>query len=108
MAITESELAELGFVPVDSPILHRPASRAAIPVDVAQVEQAWDRLNRIGVEIRRRHPTDKGLGIAAPQVGIDMNLSWFLPKGGAKAIMLLNPRIVQRSEATDVQFEGCL
>jgi peptide deformylase len=54
----------------------------------------------------------KGVGLAAPQVGINKRLMVFNPEGDAKKwlkeISLVNPRIVETSESTDVEVEGCL
>ncbi|WP_269855265.1 peptide deformylase [Streptomyces sp. RPT161] len=49
------------------------------------------------------------MGIAAPQIGIDRAAAIVRPaEPDTPAIILLNPRITDRSEETDEQFEGCL
>lgn len=54
----------------------------------------------------------KGVGLAAPQVGINKRLMVFNPEGDPKKwpkeVVLVNPKIVGQSEATDVEPEGCL
>ncbi len=54
----------------------------------------------------------KGVGLAAPQVGINKRLMVFNPEGDPKKwlkeIALVNPRIIETSESTDVEVEGCL
>lgn len=54
----------------------------------------------------------KGVGLAAPQVGINKRLMVYNehgdPKKWVSEIVLVNPEIQERSEATDVQVEGCL
>ena len=54
----------------------------------------------------------KGVGLAAPQVGINKRLMVFNPEGDRlkwlKEVVLINPRIVETSESTDVEPEGCL
>ncbi|MFI9206121.1 peptide deformylase [Streptomyces sp. NPDC053048] len=53
----------------------------------------------------RQHP----LTIAAPQIGIGRSAAVVQPAdSAAAAIVLLNPRVTDRSEETDEQFEGCL
>jgi len=54
----------------------------------------------------------KGVGLAAPQVGINKKIMVFNPEGDKKKwlkeVTLVNPVIVAQSEATDVEAEGCL
>ncbi|WP_256725983.1 peptide deformylase [Streptomyces sp. IMTB 2501] len=53
-------------------------------------------------------PFAKGMGIAAPQIGIARAAAVVLPPDDAPAVILLNPRITDCSEETDEQYEGCL
>ncbi|GHE14621.1 peptide deformylase [Streptomyces alanosinicus] len=48
------------------------------------------------------------MGIAAPQIGIARSAAVVMPADGAPVVILLNPRITDRSEETDEQYEGCL
>ncbi|MFF8783927.1 peptide deformylase [Streptomyces sp. NPDC015125] len=48
------------------------------------------------------------MGIAAPQSGIGRTAAVVMPPGQAPAIILLNPKITDRSDETDEQCEGCL
>lgn len=54
----------------------------------------------------------KGVGLAAPQVGINKRLMVYNESGDPKKWMqetiMVNPRIVEFSEARDVEQEGCL
>jgi len=54
----------------------------------------------------------KGVGLAAPQVGINKRLLVFNPEGDEKAfrteVVMVNPKIVARSEGTELDDEGCL
>ncbi|MFE4964404.1 peptide deformylase [Streptomyces sp. NPDC056660] len=55
------------------------------------------------------HPFAKGMGLAAPQIGIGRAAAAVQPpEPGAGAIVLLNPRVTEASDDTDEQFEGCL
>jgi peptide deformylase len=53
-----------------------------------------------------------GVGLAAPQVGINKRLMVYNEHGDAQKwmseVIMVNPRIVEYSEATDVEQEGCL
>lgn len=54
----------------------------------------------------------KGVGLAAPQVGINKRLMVYNEHGDPKKwmseVIMVNPKIVEYSEATDVEQEGCL
>eukprot|EP00898_Chlorokybus_atmophyticus_P003763 jgi/Chlat1/4388/Chrsp29S04528 len=52
-----------------------------------------------------------GVGLAAPQVGVNMRLMCFNPageRGKGQEVVLVNPTIVKRAKKTDVDEEGCL
>jgi peptide deformylase len=48
-----------------------------------------------------------GIGLAAPQLGLRLQLFTFQPESGP-AEAVVNPRIVWSSDETDVDIEGCL
>lgn len=54
----------------------------------------------------------EGVGLAAPQVGVNKRLMVYNPTGDAKKwldeTVLVNPKIVQFSDGTDAETEGCL
>lgn len=54
----------------------------------------------------------KGVGLAAPQVGINKRLMVYNPEGDSKKWMqetiMVNPKIVEYSEAKEWDEEGCL
>jgi len=54
----------------------------------------------------------EGVGLAAPQVGINKKLMVYNESGDKKKwldeIVMVNPQIVEFSEAKDVEIEGCL
>src|SRR5690606_12845408 len=56
------------------------------------------------------HPTDGGVGIAAPQVGINRNVIWVqrFDKIGEPFEVYINPKIVWKSELMRKGGEGCL
>ena len=53
------------------------------------------------------HDFGKGVGVAAPQLGID-RAAVIVRTPGGETITLLNPEIVEESTQTDKQYEGCL
>lgn len=56
------------------------------------------------------HPTDGGVGIAAPQVGINRNVIWVqrFDKEHQPFEVYINPKIVWQSELMQKGPEGCL
>jgi len=59
-------------------------------------------------EIARLHPFNKGMGLAAPQLGVDAAAAVVRPPGRGEPFVLLNPVIVEESPEEDEQPEGCL
>jgi peptide deformylase len=57
-----------------------------------------------------RNPENPGIGIAAPQVGINRNLFWVqrFDKPGEPFEFYINPKIIWRSELLRKGMEGCL
>lgn len=55
-------------------------------------------------------PQHAGVGIAAPQVGINKNLIWVqrFDKAGEPFEFFINPKIIWRSQLTRLGAEGCL
>ena len=54
---------------------------------------------------------DVGVGLAAPQVGVNVRLMLYNPEGEqgkGKEYILVNPRIVKTGKGTDTMEEGCL
>lgn len=49
----------------------------------------------------------KGLGIAAPQVGVPLRL-FIMASDGASPRVIMNPRIMERSTEQEIDNEGCL
>ena len=57
-----------------------------------------------------RDPANPGIGIAAPQIGINRNIIWVqrFDKEGEPFELYLNPKIIWRSELLRKGKEGCL
>jgi len=102
-------MREAGIVQRGAPMLERAArwfdlpDQATLASDV--VSRVLDALHRLG----ELHEFGKGVGLAAPQLGI----SWAAavvraPGRDGGPIVLLNPRIVSESVDQDERYEGCL
>lgn len=69
-----------------------------------------DELRRISSEMLLIMRTADGIGLAAPQVGINKRLMVFneFADSGKSDMILVNPSIIAKSEDTDSREEGCL
>ncbi|MFB7945610.1 peptide deformylase [Kitasatospora phosalacinea] len=103
------QMRDLGVVQEGAPILAEPARPFDLPAERDAAEQVIEKLFTAMERIGQVHPFAKGMGIAAPQIGIGRAAAIVQPaEPDTSAIVLLNPRITERSEETDEQFEGCL
>ncbi|MFI8928724.1 peptide deformylase [Streptomyces sp. NPDC053474] len=89
-------------------ILAEPARPFDLPAERDEAERITDELFAAMDRISQVHPFAKGMGIAAPQIGIGRTAAVVQPSGVAPAVILLNPRITDRSDEMDEQYEGCL
>ncbi|WP_336323557.1 peptide deformylase [Streptomyces lavendofoliae] len=101
-------MRDLGVVQHGAGILAEPARAFTLPAERDEAERITDELFAAMERIGQVHPFAKGMGIAAPQIGIGRAAAIVQPPGDAPAIILLNPRITDRSDNVDEQYEGCL
>ncbi|MEU1330180.1 peptide deformylase [Streptomyces sp. NPDC005865] len=101
-------MRDLGVVQHGAGILTEPARPFDLPAERDEAERITDELFAAMERIGQVHPFAKGMGIAAPQIGIGRAAAVVQPPGDAPAIILLNPRIIDCSSETDEQYEGCL
>lgn len=107
--LPSQQMRDLGVVQEGAPILTEPTRAFRLPTERDAVEQALESLFTSLERITSVHTFAKGAGVAAPQIGIGRAIAVVQPpEAGAGAIVLVNPRIVDASEETDEQFEGCL
>lgn len=97
----------LGVVQEGDPILAEAARRFDLPSEaedarriIAQLVSSMERISQV-------HSFAKGMGLAAPQIGIGRSAAVVRLPGG-ETITLLNPRIIYESAEVDEQYEGCL
>lgn len=102
-------VGEIGVVQYGAPILAEVARRFDLPAEREAAEQTIEMLFASMERIGQVHPFAKGMGLAAPQIGIGRAAAAVQPPSrDTPAIVLLNPRITDRSEEQDEQYEGCL
>ncbi|WP_030819752.1 MULTISPECIES: peptide deformylase [Streptomyces] len=103
------QMRDLGVVQRGAPVLTETARPFDLPAEQQAAEQAVDALFAAMERIGRVHPFAKGMGLAAPQIGIGRAAAAVQPPDeGAGAIVLLNPRVTEASGDADEQYEGCL
>ena len=98
-----------GIVQQDNPVLRRQAVPFLLPDEASEAEgvvaELFGALQRAG----EQHVFSKGMGVAAPQVGISRAAAIVIPPDpGAEPIIMLNPVMISESVETDEQYEGCL
>ncbi|WP_327226941.1 peptide deformylase [Streptomyces platensis] len=102
------QMRDLGVVQHGAGILTEPARAFDLPAERDEAERITDELFAAMERIGQVHPFAKGMGIAAPQIGVGRAAAVVQPPGDGPAIILLNPRITTCSEEMDEQYEGCL
>lgn len=80
--------------------------------ETISAEELDPEIKRIAKEMLLVMYASNGVGLAAPQVGVNKRLMVFNPEGDSKAwvqeVVLVNPTIVASSKSKDVEMEGCL
>jgi peptide deformylase len=89
--------------------LRQPARPFRLPTDEVRAREVVARLRAALDRIGELHSFGKGMGLAAPQLG----LAWAAavvrpPDEEGEPVVLLNPRVVGAAAETDEQYEGCL
>ncbi|MGC4806629.1 peptide deformylase [Micromonospora sp. DT233] len=99
----------LGIVQRGEDLLRRPSRQFDLPADEATAREVVDQLCAALLHLDELHPFSKGVGIAAPQLGVAWAAAVVRPPDRtADPVILLNPRVVDSSADTDEQYEGCL
>jgi peptide deformylase len=81
---------------------------AALKLEARPVEQFDDELRSLVERMKRLMRDASGIGLAATQVGVLQRLFVFHANEDDEAVAVVNPEIVERSDETDVDDEGCL
>ncbi|WSM44779.1 peptide deformylase (plasmid) [Streptomyces cellulosae] len=102
------QMRNLGIVQYGAPILAEPARSFQLPAERENAETLVASLFAAMERLAGAHDfSGKGLGLAAPQIGVDRAAAVVRPPD-ADPIVLLNARITDASEQTDERYEGCL
>jgi peptide deformylase len=107
-ALPSVRMAAAGIIQRGADVLHSPGRWFELPREATLAEETIERLGLALVHVARLHRFRKGIGLAAPQLGLSVAAAVVRPVGAREPIVLLNPRVVAASAETDEQFEGCL
>ena len=73
---------------------------------VTEFDDRLEKLAGLMFDVMER---EEGVGLAAPQVGVRSRIMvWHNPDRTSERHVFVNPRILERSDAVQVQSEGCL
>ncbi|MGY1439599.1 peptide deformylase [Streptomyces reniochalinae] len=100
-------MQEIGIVQEGDPVLTKTAREFALPDEAEDARRVVAELVSATERAATVHNFGKGMGIAAPQIGIDRAAAIVRTLDGEN-VTLLNPRYVEESVETDEQYEGCL
>lgn len=107
-ATTPSQtMRTIGIVQDDDPALRQPARPLDLPAEADDARRVVAQLHSTMDRVAAVHTFSKGMGLAAPQVGINRAVAIVRTPDG-QTITLLNPRVIEESTDTDEQYEGCL
>jgi peptide deformylase len=104
-----TQMSAVGIVQFGADILRQPARHLDLPRDEQTARAVVNRLLATLNRAEKVHFFGKGVGLAAPQLG----LSWAIalvrpPYRDAAPLTLLNPKVVGESAEHDRKYEGCL
>jgi peptide deformylase len=100
-------MRSLGVVQEGDPILRQTTRPFGLPAEVDDAQRVVAALNSAADRVAAAHIFGKGVGIAAPQIGIDRAAAIVRTPGG-ETVALLNPKIIDQAAQEDEQYEGCL
>lgn len=99
----------IGIVQRGAEMLRQPAQPFELPADETVALDTVARLRAMLARLDELHPFSKGVGLAAPQIGLPWAAAVVRSaEPGAEPLVLLNPRVVDASADTDDRYEGCL
>ncbi|GAA0379250.1 peptide deformylase [Streptomyces blastmyceticus] len=100
-------MKSIGIVQEGDPVLTQPARHFDLPGEASAARKVVAALHAAADRAAKVHNFSKGMGVAAPQVGLSWRAAIVRPPGG-DVIVLLNPTVVEESPEVDEQYEGCL
>jgi peptide deformylase len=102
-----TRLRELGIRQEGDAVLRQECEPFDLPRERAEAIALWDDLRAYVERLQEIYPFTKGIGLAAPQIGILRAMS-VVKSQEQEPFSLLNPVVVWRSDEEDEKYEGCL
>lgn len=98
-----------GIVQDGNPVLTHHAQHLDLPAEPEEAHRIVGDLLDAVDRVRALHTFGKGMGIAAPQIGIARSEAViFPPSPDSEPVVLLNASVAESSAEEDEQYEGCL
>ncbi|AEV89127.1 formylmethionine deformylase [Actinoplanes sp. SE50] len=99
----------IGIIQRGSDLLRQRARHFQLPREAPAARETVTRLLTSLAQLEDLHEFSKGVGLAAPQIGLPVAAAVVrAPDREIEPVVLLNPRVVGESAARDEQYEGCL
>jgi Polypeptide deformylase len=100
-------MRDLGVVQEGDDILVQVARPFDLPAEAENARRVVAQLVSTMDRVAQAHPFTKGLGLAAPQIGIGRAAAVVRTTDG-QTLTLLNPRVIDQSGEQEDLYEGCL
>ncbi len=100
-------MSTAGIIQAGEPMLSAPARFFDLPAEAEDARRVVAELSSAMERVSALHTFGKGMGIAAPQIGISRAAAVVRSADG-DMLTLLNPRVIESSPESDEQYEGCL
>src|SRR3974390_1052826 len=100
-------MSAIGVVQEGDQILTTPTRPFELPAEAEDARRVIAQLVSTMERVSQVHTFAKGIGLAAPQIGVGRAAALVRSPDG-DSVTLLNPRIIDESAETDEQYEGCL
>ncbi|GAA2628487.1 peptide deformylase [Actinomadura fulvescens] len=109
LRLASDRMKACGIVQLGDAILSQPATGFDLPAEADTAHDLIDELLAAMQRVREHHVFGKGMGLAAPQIGVPRAAAIVQPPDDdADPIVLFNPRVISESGDVDEQYEGCL
>lgn len=109
LRLASDRMKAAGIVQQGDPVLTAVALSFDLPTEADDALQLVNELLAAMQRVREHHVFGKGMGLAAPQIGVGRAAAIVQPPGDdATPITLLNPKVISESRDSDEQYEGCL
>jgi len=99
---------DLGIRQKGDPILRQVALPFVLPAEAGEAAALFEELADYVARLALIYPFTKGMGLAAPQIGVSRTLAVVRPPDSDATVALLNPVVTWQSSESDEQYEGCL